>query len=96
MNALTRSKLEDVSMDWESYRKINHTFSDVIADEMKKVTNQKASGRCWGFAALNLMRINLAKKYNLKNFEFSQCYFMFYDKLEKSNGDPINSPKGFG
>ena len=30
MNALTRSKLEDVSMDWESYRKIDHTFSDVI------------------------------------------------------------------
>jgi bleomycin hydrolase len=52
---------------------------------MKKTTNQKASGRCWGFAALNLMRINLAKKYNLQNFEFSQSYFMFYDKLEKSN-----------
>ena len=85
MNALTRSKLEDVSMDWESYRKIDHTFSDVIDSEMKIVTNQKASGRCWGFAALNLMRIELAKKYKLDNFEFSQSYFMFFDKLEKSN-----------
>ena len=85
MNALTRSKLEDVSMDWESYRKIDHTFSDVIDSEMKVVTNQKASGRCWGFAALNLMRVELAKKYKLDNFEFSQSYFMFFDKLEKSN-----------
>ena len=70
MNALTRSKLEDVAMDWETFRKINHTYSDVIDSEMKKVTNQKSSGRCWGFAALNLMRIDLAKKYNLDNFEF--------------------------
>ena len=63
MNALTRSKLEDVTMDWEAFRIIDHTYSDVISTEMKKVTNQKASGRCWGFAALNLMRIELAKKY---------------------------------
>ena len=85
MNAVTRSKLEDVAMDWESYRNIDHTFSNVLKDEMKVVTNQKASGRCWGFAALNLMRIELAKKYDLTNFELSQSYFMFYDKLEKSN-----------
>ena len=85
MNALTRSKLEDITMDWDTYRKIDHTYSDVISSEMKEVTNQKASGRCWGFAALNLMRIDLAKKYNLVNFEFSQSYFMFFDKLEKAN-----------
>lgn len=85
MNALTRSKLEDVTMDWETFRQIDHTYSNVISSEMKEVTNQKSSGRCWGFAALNLMRIDLAKKYNLNNFEFSQSYFMFFDKLEKAN-----------
>ena len=85
MNALTRSKLEDVSMNWEAYRTIDHNYSNIVEGEIKKVTNQKASGRCWGFAALNLMRIDLAKKYNLENFEFSQSHFMFYDKLEKSN-----------
>jgi bleomycin hydrolase len=85
MNALTRSKLEDVTMDWESYRKIDHNYSHLVKHEMSKVTNQKASGRCWGFAALNLMRIDFSKKYNLPNFEFSQSYFMFFDKLEKSN-----------
>ena len=85
MNGLTRSKLEDISMNWESYRNVDHNYSNIVKGEIKKVTNQKASGRCWGFAALNLMRIDLAKKYNLENFEFSQSYFMFYDKLEKSN-----------
>ena len=52
MNALTRSKLEDVAMNWDTFRKIDHTYSDVIKNEMKQVTNQKSSGRCWGFAAV--------------------------------------------
>ena len=85
MNALTRSKLDDVTMNWDNYRLIDHNYSNVIKYEMSKTTNQKASGRCWGFAALNLMRISLSEKYKLQNFEFSQSYFMFYDKLEKSN-----------
>ena len=84
-NALTRSSVLDVAMNWDAFRQIDHTYSHKITNEMKKVTNQKASGRCWGFAGLNLMRIAVCKKYNLKNFEFSQNYFMFCDKLEKAN-----------
>jgi len=84
-NALTRTQINDIAMDWDAYRKVDHTYSDIVNNEMKKVTNQKASGRCWGFAGLNLMRISLAEKYNLGDFEFSQNYFMFFDKLEKSN-----------
>ena len=84
-NALTRTQINDIAMDWDAFRMVDHTYSDVINNEMKKVTHQKASGRCWGFAGLNLMRISLAEKYNLGNFEFSQNYFMFFDKLEKSN-----------
>ena len=85
MNALTRSKLDDVTMDWDISRTIDHNYSNVVKHEMPKVTNQKGSGRCWGFAALNLMRIEFSKKYDLQGFEFSQSYFMFFDKLEKSN-----------
>ena len=84
-NALTRTQINNIAMDWDAFRMIDHTYSDVVNNEMKKVTNQKSSGRCWGFAGLNLMRISLAEKYNLGNFEFSQNYFMFFDKLEKSN-----------
>ena len=65
-NALVRSNINDVAMDWDGFRLLDHTYSDVISTEMEKVTHQKASGRCWGFAGLNLMRLSLAEKYNLK------------------------------
>ncbi len=48
-------------------------------------TNQERSGRCWMFASLNTFRYRIIKKYNLKTFELSQAYPLFYDKLEKSN-----------
>ena len=83
-NASFRNDLTEISMDWDHFRKIDHTFSDVISGEMPS-TNQKSSGRCWGFAGLNLFRVHLGKKYDLKDFQFSQSYFMFWDKLEKSN-----------
>ena len=49
------------------------------------ITSQKGSGRCWMFAALNTMRVEVMKKLNLEDFELSQNYLLFYDKLEKSN-----------
>lgn len=49
------------------------------------VTYQKQSGRCWIFAGLNLLREIIASKYDLKDFELSQNYTAFYDKLEKIN-----------
>ena len=83
-NAATHNDITDLAMDWDEYRKIDHTFSEQITGEMK-ITNQRSSGRCWGYAGLNLFRIYLGRKHNLRNFEFSQTYFMFWDKLEKSN-----------
>ena len=83
-NASFRNDLLEISMDWDHYRKIDHSFSHVVTGEMP-TTNQKSSGRCWGFAGLNLFRIYLGRKYNLRDFQFSQSYFMFWDKLEKSN-----------
>ncbi|KAK6457123.1 aminopeptidase and bleomycin hydrolase [Scheffersomyces xylosifermentans] len=49
--------------------------------------NQKSSGRCWIFAASNVLRSHVIKNYNLKDdsFQLSQAYFFFYDKLEKAN-----------
>ena len=83
-NVSMRNDLLELAMDWDYYRKIDHSFSDVVSGEMP-ATNQKSSGRCWGFAGLNLFRIYLGRKYQLKDFQFSQNYFMFWDKLEKSN-----------
>ena len=83
-NAMIKTDSNELSMNWDTYRKIDHSFSNVITGEMP-ATNQKSSGRCWGFAGLNLFRVYLGRRHNLKNFEFSQSYFMFWDKLEKAN-----------
>lgn len=48
-------------------------------------TNQNNSGRCWIFAALNVLREIVAKKCDIKEFELSQSFVAFYDKLEKIN-----------
>ena len=81
-NALIQNDVNKIAIDWDNFSKINHIYSNTISTELP-VTNQKASGRCWGFAGLNLLRLEIVKRYNLNNFEFSQNYFMFWDKLEK-------------
>lgn len=49
-------------------------------------TAQGASGRCWVFAALNIMRQPMMVERKLsKSFELSQTYLYFYDKLERAN-----------
>ena len=83
-NALIQNDINKVAVHWENFSKINHIFSNTISKQLP-VTNQKSSGRCWGFAGLNLLRLEIVKNYNLSNFEFSQNYFMFWDKLEKAN-----------
>lgn len=50
-----------------------------------KVTNQRRSGRCWSFATLNTLRHRFALKYKLKDFELSQNYLFFWDRLERAN-----------
>ncbi len=83
-NALIKNDLANVALNWENFSQINHNFSNLIKKELP-VTNQMASGRCWGFAGLNLMRLQVVDTLELNTFEFSQNYFMFWDKLEKAN-----------
>lgn len=61
----------------------NPVFSiDLTKD---KVSNQKASGRCWMFAALNTFRHKMIAGFQLEEFELSQAHTFFWDKYEKSN-----------
>lgn len=66
---------------------ISHTqnFNVKINLEGSPITNQRASGRCWLFAATNVFRVPIMKRYNLKDFELSQAYLFYWDKVEKSN-----------
>src|SRR5580698_8515279 len=82
-NAVTRVTVDDVALDRELVSSIDHSLSTTLDDW--KVTNQELSGRCWLFAGLNLLRVGVMRKTGLKDFEFSQNYAMFWDKLERAN-----------
>ncbi len=82
-NAVTRVPIDDVALDHTIATSIQHTFSHHLDDWA--VTNQKQTGRCWMFAALNLFRVGAMRKMNLKDFEFSQNHSLFWDKLERAN-----------
>ena len=49
------------------------------------ITDQKSSGRCWLFAATNVLREHVAKQLNVEQFELSQAYLAFWDKFERCN-----------
>src|SRR6185437_11952064 len=82
-NAVTRVTVDDVAINREIVSRIDHSVSTTLDDW--KVTNQEQSGRCWLFAGLNLLRVGVMRKCGLKEFEFSQNYVMFWDKLERAN-----------
>ena len=82
-NAVTRVSVDDVAINREIINSTDHSLS-VLLDDWK-VTNQQRSGRCWLFAGLNLLRVGAMKKMGLKDFEFSQNYAMFWDKVERAN-----------
>src|SRR6056297_4344706 len=84
-DAVIKNGLNDVAMNHESIANMHYDFSKEI--DVGKVTNQQKSGRCWMFAALNNIRYSISKDLNIKDhdFELSEAYTMFWDKLEKAN-----------
>ncbi len=82
--AVTKNGILAVSKDYRAEVNMDPVFS--IDIDTGKVADQKRSGRCWMFAALNTMRHSMREKLNMKDdFELSQNYTFFWDKLEKSN-----------
>lgn len=73
----------EASIDRTEDNTTRHTFNIELKE--KKIRNQKQSGRCWMFAALNFLEYKICTKYNLKGFELSKNYTLFYDKLERCN-----------
>lgn len=100
-NALTVNDIGSISRRFEAQCANPHVFS--IDLKTMPVTNQMQSGRCWIFSSMNVLREKIAKKYEIKEFELSQNYIAFYDKLEKANwfmecviqeiDSPVNSEK---
>jgi len=82
-NAVSTVTADDVALDRGIVNSIDDSVS-VLLDDWK-VTNQRQSGRCWLFSGLNLLRTGAKRKLNLKEFEFSQNWAMFWDKFERAN-----------
>ena len=81
---VTKNGVRNASFDWHSIADDTPHFS--IDLKTGDVADQKQSGRCWMFAALNTMRHEMQQKYNLPDdFELSQSYQFFWDKFEKAN-----------
>ena len=84
-NALARNNFKSIVINNKFVNDYNDIFKKIIDIDVKS-TNQAESGRCWMFAYLNIIRLKMIKKYNLEpDFELSQTYLFFYDKLEKAN-----------
>ena len=82
-NIVTQRDVNEVALNHKIISDATHNFSNVLDDW--SVTNQARSGRCWMFAGLNLFRSEARNILNLKEFEYSQNYVMFWDKLERCN-----------
>lgn len=83
-NAIANSEsIRELSLNRSKIGKIDHHFKYRV--DVKGITNQKSSGRCWMFTSMNTIRPNLMKKFNLNAFDFSYNYNYFWDMFEKSN-----------
>ncbi|BDR55208.1 aminopeptidase [Bombiscardovia apis] len=110
MNAVTSSGIEPVAHNYDRSRLLQHRFS--VSVDNGKVTTQAHSGRCWLFSSLNVARFVARRALNIDtestsnpagDFEFSQNYAMYCDKLERVNyflqdtaalvraGEPVDS-----
>ncbi|GGE30721.1 hypothetical protein GCM10011391_06700 [Pullulanibacillus camelliae] len=83
MNAVIKNGIDAVAEQPEAVVAMNHVFSEEI--KTGRVSNQKQSGRCWMFAALNTFHHKINPLFKLKDFELSQNYTNFWDKFEKAN-----------
>ena len=83
MNAVTAAGIDKVAKNYDRARLLQHRFSTIV--DNGEVTHQDRSGRCWLFSSLNVARFVAKKNMDLEQFEFSQNYAMYYDKLERVN-----------
>ncbi|GAY72521.1 C1 family peptidase [Lentilactobacillus kosonis] len=80
---ITENGINQAAKDPEAAIRLDPVFS--IDLPTGKVTNQRQSGRCWLFSLLNTLRHQFAGQYKVKDFELSEKYLFFWDKIERAN-----------
>lgn len=83
-NILTNDRdLKSNALNRDLQGKTDHYFKYRV--NVKGITNQYSSGRCWMFTSMNVLRPLVMEKYGLNEFDFSHNYLYFWDIFEKSN-----------
>ncbi len=83
LNATTNNSIRDLALNREKI--IGHDKLFNVEVKGTGIIDQQASGRCWIFAGANVVAPKVMTKLNQSDFELSQAYVAFWDKLEKSN-----------
>jgi len=82
-NAVTTTSVTAVALN----RSVVTALDPLVSEKLDTwpATAQMKSGRCWLFSGLNLLKAHVINTLKLDNFEYSQNYLHFWDKLEKAN-----------
>lgn len=81
--AVMTNGVDAAATDPQAKVRLHREFS--VELETGDVTNQKQSGRCWEFSLLNTLRHGFEQSHHVKNFELSENYLFFWDKVERAN-----------
>ena len=79
----TNANITSNALNHDLQSQIDHYFKYRV--NVKGITDQKSSGRCWMFTSMNVLRPSIMEKYNLSEFDFSHNYLYFWDIFEKAN-----------
>jgi bleomycin hydrolase len=79
----TNANITANALNQDLQGKIDHYFKYRV--NVKGITDQKSSGRCWMFTSMNVLRPAIMEKYNISEFDFSHNYLYFWDIFEKAN-----------
>ena len=84
---LRTSAISDVSGNQNALNKLPFKFNYNVGEGIEiAASDQKDSGRCWIFAALNVIRRKMIAKHKLSSdFQLSQAWIYRWDKFEKCN-----------
>ena len=84
INAVSNhTNLRDLALNTAQPGSIDPYFA--VKLDIKGITDQNKTGRCWLFTSMNVIRQKVREKLNLSEFEFSENFSFFYDQLEKAN-----------
>ncbi len=83
-NVLMSDKnIKNKTLNKSAVNSVDHFFKYRV--DVKGITDQQSSGRCWMFTSMNALRPIAMEKYNVGKFDFSHNYSFFWDMLEKAN-----------